>query len=361
MPLVKDIIEALEELAPRRLAEDWDNVGLQVGDVNAEVRRVVVAVDCDEGALEAALAPRRRAQLIITHHPLLFKPLSSLEFSTPKGAFIKELVKHDLACYALHTNADNSLRFSASRKLAAMIGLENLVLLGLVAEDALVKIIAPVPADKPDELAARLLDLGVRRVEVAAVPQLVRSGKTGLDSRSELAISFECARADLAYYRKRLEQLLGGAVPLSVIPLETHNQTYGAGVVGKLKQLTSLERIAELLTAALGSSSYALGGAPERKVQHVAICSGSGGSFVGEAAAKGAELFITGEIDFHRAQDALQLGLSLLVLQHAISEFPTAQAIQDYLRKQFPQLAIDLSLPKEPLQWYVQGGPKSEG
>ena len=356
MPLVKDVIERLEDFAPRGLAESWDNVGLQVGDPNCEVKRIVLSVDPDEAALQLALDGRKRAQLIITHHPLLFKPLGSLTYDTPRGQLVRELVRNDVALYSAHTNADNSLRFSASRRLAELLELGEPGPLGTAEQDAKVRLVFFVPEEQADPVALALMEAGVQDVELAAVPLLKPGASKGeLTSESHVAMAFDCAQADTAYYRARLQQALGGApARLTLIPLANRNTTYSAGVVGKLKQLTAVQGLAESLAGRLGAKTFALGGDPQRKVQHVAVCAGSGSSLVAEAAERGAELLVTGELGFHEAQEALQRGLSTVVLGHAISEQPTILAMQELLGKQFPSLEYARCEPQEPLAWRLR-------
>ena len=356
MPLVKDVIEELEDFAPQSLAESWDNVGLQVGDPNSEVKRIVLAVDCDAAALQLALDGRRKAQLLITHHPLLFKPLSGLTFDTPQGQLVRELVKQNIALYCAHTNADNSLKFGASRKLAALIDLSELAPLGLAEQDTKVRLSFFVPEAQSDAVALALMAAGVQDIELAAVPLLKPGAKEGeLASESHVAMAFECAQANTSYYRERLQQALGGAAAhLTLTPLANRNTTYSAGVTGTLKQLTAVEALAEGLAGKLGARAYGLGNDPQRKVQHIAIVAGSGSSFVAEVAERGAELFITGELGFHQAQDALQRGLSIVVLGHAISEQPTILAMQEFLSAQFPNLEYARCEPKEPLAWRLR-------
>jgi len=122
-PTVSDIIKVLDSLAPPTLAEAWDNVGLQVGDPERTVKNIWIALDPTYPVVKAAC--RQKIDLLITHHPLLFKPLQSLNFRTPVGSIIDLAVRHHLAIFAAHTNLDSALG-GINDILAGRIGLYDL-------------------------------------------------------------------------------------------------------------------------------------------------------------------------------------------------------------------------------------------
>jgi len=122
-PTVSDIIKVLDSVAPPALAEAWDNVGLQVGDRERTVKNIWIALDPTYQVVKAAC--RQRVDLLITHHPLLFKPLQSLDFLTPVGSIIDLAVRHHLAIFSAHTNLDSTLG-GINDILAARIGLSDL-------------------------------------------------------------------------------------------------------------------------------------------------------------------------------------------------------------------------------------------
>ena len=118
-----DIIDVLDNLAPPFLAEDWDNCGLQLGDPSWPVTKIWVALDPTLQVAEAACA--QKVNLLITHHPLIFKPLRSLEFNTPLGAVINLATRNRLAIFAAHTNLD-SAKGGLNDMLARRLGLTDL-------------------------------------------------------------------------------------------------------------------------------------------------------------------------------------------------------------------------------------------
>ena len=123
---VAKIIEIMNQLAPPLLAEEWDNVGLQIGDSRQPVRRIWVALDPSPEVVKAAC--QKKVDLLITHHPLIFKPLKSIDFDTPGGSIIQMAAHHQLAIFSAHTNLD-IVRDGVNDVLAQQLGLRNLTVL----------------------------------------------------------------------------------------------------------------------------------------------------------------------------------------------------------------------------------------
>ena len=130
---VSKIIQIMDQLAPPLLAEDWDNVGLQIGDPRQPARRIWVALDPSPEVVKAAC--QNKVDLLVTHHPLIFRPLKSIDFETPGGSIIQMAVRHQLAIFSAHTNLD-IVRDGVNDVLAQRLGLRNLAVLQPVqAED----------------------------------------------------------------------------------------------------------------------------------------------------------------------------------------------------------------------------------
>jgi dinuclear metal center YbgI/SA1388 family protein len=123
---VAKIIQIMDQLAPPLLAEDWDNVGLQIGDPRQPVRRIWVALDPSPEVVKAAC--KKKVDLLVTHHPLIFRPLKSIDFETPGGSIIQMAAHHQLAIFSAHTNLD-IVRDGVNDVLAQRLGLRNLAVL----------------------------------------------------------------------------------------------------------------------------------------------------------------------------------------------------------------------------------------
>jgi len=127
MTLLRDIIACLEEAAPSSLAEEWDNVGLLVGDKNAEVKRILLCMDITTGSVREAVS--KKADLIISHHPVLFKSVKRIVAGEGKGSLIHEIIKNNINVFAAHTNLDYAEN-GVNTRLAEVIGLKDCVVLG---------------------------------------------------------------------------------------------------------------------------------------------------------------------------------------------------------------------------------------
>ena len=140
---VAQIIEILDRLIPPWLAEEWDNVGLQIGDPQHPVRRIWIALDPGPEVIEAAC--KENVDLLITHHPLIFKPLKTIDFATPGGSIIQMATQHQLAIFSAHTNFD-IVRDGVNDILAKRLGLKNLEILQEVKVSAAAQDEAHQPA-----------------------------------------------------------------------------------------------------------------------------------------------------------------------------------------------------------------------
>ena len=157
---IKDVTRFLEEWAPLSYQESYDNAGLLTGDASAEVRGVLVTLDCTEGVVEEAI--RLGCNLIVAHHPILFKGLKKLTGSTYVERTIIKAVKHDVAIYAIHTNLDN-VHTGVNKKLAERIGLKNLKILA-PKSGTLSKLVTFIPKENADAVLSALHEAGVGQI-----------------------------------------------------------------------------------------------------------------------------------------------------------------------------------------------------
>ncbi len=156
-PLIKDITSIIEEQFPLHLAEEWDNSGLQIGSLDNQLTRVIVALDLDKHSLEKAI--RTEAELIITHHPMFMQGLKKINYNSYQGQLIREIIKHNITVYAAHTNLDAGEN-GLNDWLADILGLENISLLGRDKEDKLIKLVVYVPVTHINEVRQAINDAG---------------------------------------------------------------------------------------------------------------------------------------------------------------------------------------------------------
>ena len=217
VPKVKDIVEIIEEAAPKSWAEKWDNPGLQVGDMNADVRRVAVALDPVIDSISRSIDGG--ADLLVTHHPLIFPNISLVEIDRGVGKVIRLAIENSLAVYSAHTNFDRSPK-GTNRILAETLGL----------------------------------------TEIGPLFKVEDPGPKNAISNNDFAVA-----------------------------------------VGMLPETVSLNDFAASVKDKLNAPCVRIVGEKDMKVARAAVCGGSGGDFIKQAAESGADVFVTGEVKYHDA------------------------------------------------------------
>jgi dinuclear metal center YbgI/SA1388 family protein len=330
---VQDLLGVLHGLFPPDLAEEWDNVGLQVGDPAAPVERVLVALDPGAAAVTAACA--HGAQLLITHHPLLFKPLRRLTLDDPVGRVLWQAVRGGVAIIAAHTNLDvaadglnhwlaNRLELAATEPLQALTG-------------QLFKLVVFVPVAHAEAVADALFAGGAGQIGAydhcsfqAAGIGTFRPGPgttpfVGIAGRRERV---EEIRLETIVPQRRLSRVVEKLlkvhpyeeVAYDLIPLANQLPGAGLGRIGRLAAAMSLAELGDRVKTLLGCSSVRLVGRPEQSVVRIAVCGGSGAGLIAEAQRRGADVLVTGDIKYHEARQAEDLGLALLDAGHFATE-----------------------------------------
>ena len=327
--LVEDLERVLEALAPRELAEPWDNTGLLVGRRGSEVRRVLVALDLSEDVLVEAVTGGFQA--VVTHHPLLFRPLSRITDRERTGVLVTQLIAADIALFACHTNLDG-----AAGGLCDLAAGE----FGLVRTWPLVrpdagwkKLVGFVPEDALDRVSAAVFAAGAGRIgaysecafrvggEGSFTPGIGAKPFTGTVDRRERTPEVRWETVVPASRVATVVQAFLAAHPyeepaFDLYPLENVLSSGGQGRVGSALVPLPLVSLAETVAEMLDLSEVTYSGDPDRLVDTVAVVTGSGAGLMEAAAAAGAGAFITGDVRYHDADRASDLGLSLVVAPH---------------------------------------------
>lgn len=330
---VQDLLGLVHGLFPPELAEEWDNVGLQVGDPTATVARVLVALDPSAAAVAAAAA--QGAQLLITHHPLLFKPLRRLTPDDPVGRVVWQAVRNGVAIIAAHTNLDVASD-GLNRWLANRLGVEGCQPLQPAAGH-LFKLVVFVPVDHGEAVADALFAAGAGQVGAydhcsfrtlgtgTFRPGAGTTPFIGTVGQREVV---EEVRLETVVPQRRLSRVLERMlkahpyeeVAYDLLPLANQLPGAGLGRIGRLAEPLALAALAERIKGALGCQTVRLVGHPEQVVGKVAVCGGSGAGLIQEARRRGAEVLVTGDIKYHEARQAEALGLALIDAGHFATE-----------------------------------------
>jgi dinuclear metal center YbgI/SA1388 family protein len=330
---IHDLVGLLNALYPPALAEDWDNVGLQVGDPRAQVSKVLVCLDPTELALQAAVA--QGAEALLCHHPLIFKPLRNLTPGDETGRILFAAVQQKIAIAAVHTNLDRASN-GLNDWLAAALGLsECRPLLG--GDDQLVKLVVYVPAGYEDQVAEALFKAGAGAIgnydscsfrsegigtfhaNEGCSPFIGRVGERS--SVRELRLETVVPKNLL---NRVIERMVRAhpyeEVAYDLVPLANRRKEIGLGRIGRLAQVTTLATFAETVKEALQVEALRIVGKDQGSVSKVAVCGGSGASLLKEAARQGADVLVTGDVKYHEARNAASLGLALIDAGHFATE-----------------------------------------
>ena len=338
VPNVADCLSVLEEAYPPRWAESWDAVGLSVGERSVPVERVLFAVDPTREVAEEARD--YGAQLLVTHHPLFLRGVHGVAADAPGGAVVQTLIRAGCALYTAHTNADVA-RPGVSDALADALGVLDLQPIELSAADDLDKVVVFVPADRRAVVLDAMAGAGAGsigdyercawwgegtgtfRPGAGASPTIGKAGR--IEEVAEVRLEMVAPR------RRRTDVIsaMRAAHPyeepaFDVIPLAVPTDR-GLGRIGRLSAPTRLADFAATVAAALPptAAGVRVAGDPERIVERIAVCGGTGGSLAAPAARAGADVLVTADGRHHYVLDAVaETGIALVDVAHWASEWP---------------------------------------
>lgn len=362
---VGHIAQLIEKLAPKAWAEDWDNVGLLVGNNANQVQRILVALDGTAEVVEEA--EKLGAQLILAHHPIIFRPLKNLRADNPSAQVPIRLVEKGISYYAAHTNLDQS-DFSSSWTLGKYLGLEDMQLLAPNPGEKMVKLAVFVPVTDVETVRQALVKIGVGE-SVTDGPHSAFYSEVFFQSQGEGMFrplsGANPALGEVGTLTKVREAKLESILPVKlverairalkkvhpyeepaydIIPLSNSGKKRGYGIMGYLPETEKLEHLWQRLLSMIEKNEehiYAqkyrttgirLAGDGQKPVKKVAIVNGSGSSFISKALFQGVDFFISGDIDHHAALDALAGDMAVGDLGHFLSEAPMLMTLANYLR-----------------------------
>jgi dinuclear metal center YbgI/SA1388 family protein len=344
---VAQFVRILDRLAPPRLAESWDNVGLQVGNRNWPVRKVWTALDPLPEVVASAC--ENKVDLLVTHHPLFFKPVKYIDCNSPLGGIVEMALSRRLAIFCAHTNLD-SVPGGVNDALVGRMGLHTVRVLSGPADADLCKLVVFVPSDrvKPilDTLFAagagsmgdysccsfRCEGIGTFLPGEHASPAVGQIGT--LAEVAESRIEILVANADLDPVVRALKEVHPyESMAYDVYPLAVRDNQAGLGRVGKLESPLALDAFAAKLKAALNLPAVRIVGEADRLVETVAVCSGSGASLMTAAVAVGAQAYVSGDLGYHTARDAQQAGIGLIDIGHFGSEHLVVDVLAALIRE----------------------------
>lgn len=331
---VKDILACLDAAYPFSWAIPEDRVGLQVGDPEAQVTTVLVALEASLAVV--AEARDQGAQLLLTHHPLLYQPATEIREDRPAGKLLASLIRTGMAVAACHTNLDMAPK-GLNEHLASELRLEDLEILSPVRQDSWLKLAVFVPVGYEDRVRAALFDDRVGVIGRYSHCSFATKGQGTFlplegtkpfrgkvaafsraeESRLEVVVPESCVAPTLARLQVAhpYEELA-----YDLYPLTNSGPVLGFGRVGSWPQPLSWQEVVTRIKEVFAVSGVRVWGQPPAAVSQVAVCGGSGGDLIGQAQQKGASVYVTGEVRHHQAVPSPPEEFAIIEVGHFASE-----------------------------------------
>ncbi|WP_047154964.1 Nif3-like dinuclear metal center hexameric protein [Aneurinibacillus tyrosinisolvens] len=351
------IIQYFEAFAPKHLAMEGDKIGLQVGTLQKEVKKVMVTLDILEEVVDEAIA--EGVDLIIAHHAVIFRPLKNLRTDLPAGRLYEKLIKHDIAVYIAHTNLDVA-EGGINELMAEALGLENVDILEKWHEQKLKKIVVYVPASHVDGVRDAMARAGAGWIGHYShcsfgvkgtgtfLPREGTDPYIGEQGKLEQVEEIRMETIMPEEIQARVLKAMTGAHPYEevaydIYPVEQAGTTWGIGRIGTLPSPLTLEEFAGRVKEAFGVEGVRVVGPLDRQVRKIAVLGGDGNSFVSKAMFRGADVLVTGDIYYHTAHDAMAGGLSLVDPGHNVEKI-MKEAVQNVLEQRIKEEKLDTEI-----------------
>lgn len=353
--IVQDAINYLEELAPLNYAEDFDNVGLLVGDNNTKLTGILVTLDTLETVVDEAI--ENNCNLIVSFHPIIFSGLKKITGKTYVERVILKAIKHDIAIYAMHTALDNS-NLGVNHMICEKLNLVNRQIL-MPKQGTIKKLITYVPKDDAENVRQALFEAGAGHIgnyshcsfntegfgsfkgDEYSNPSKGKKGDLHFEEEVQVSMIFE-KHLQSKVMKTLLEAHPYEEVAFDILTLDNTNPTIGMGMLGELEhdmeETQFLNHLKKIFKAGTVRHSSLL----NKPIKKVAVLGGSGSFAIGAAIASGADAYITADLkyhDFYKAENKIILA----DIGHYESEQYTKNLIAAYLTKKITNFAIILS------------------
>ena len=353
MITIDEVVALIETKYPLSWQESYDNCGLQTGNLQATLTGIVISLDCTEQVIDEALA--NGANLIISHHPVIFSGLKKITGKSDAEKVIIKAIKHDISLYALHTNFDNAPE-GVSYQLANILGLNRIKPLQ-VSQGQLNKLSTYVPVDHADSLRNALFDagaggignydscsfnvagIGTFRPNQKANPFLGSAGE--LHQENEIKLEVLVPNHLLGSVTKALfNQHPYEEVAYEIIQLKNEWKELGSGAWGEFDEPKSADQFLNLVKETFGGNIKFT--SKVKQVKRVGICGGTGIFLLKNAFAAQCDAFITSDVKYHQFFDSSK-NLMIVDIGHYEAEILALSTIRDFLLQNFSTFAIQLA------------------
>jgi len=340
---VKNLLNNLDKIAPFSLQESFDNSGIQFADLDAPVTKILLSLDVTQDILDEAL--ENKANLIIAHHPLLFSPLKQI--TKQKNPLLYQAITHKINLVAFHTNFDLAEK-GLNDYVGNLLGIKKIVPLQSSSEK-IFKFAVYVPTQYADKVSQAIFKAGAGKIGrytetsfnidgkgtfkpmEGTNPFIGKIGKR--EEVQEIKIETVVAERDLDSVVQAMKSVHPYEEPAyDVYELKT-KPSYGIGIFGEIGKEAEISKFSLEVKNRLQARYIRLIKSNEQKIKRVALCTGGGDSLLEQANNKDADLYITGDITYHTALRAKELGLNVMDVEHFDTEKFFVEALYDQLIK----------------------------
>ena len=340
---LSDVIQKAEKEIPLHYQDSYDRCGLQVGSLEWDVTKVLFAYDFCHEVIDAAI--KQKVQLIVSHHPLSMKDYRLIHLDSYEGQIIQKAIQHKIALYSFHTNHDVSL-FSLNRFYAKKMGLAKLKVIKPTVETPYAKLIVYVPKTHTEVVMEALFSCGAGHIGNYSHCSFRTAGK-GTFKGSEYSNPFlgqpgvleESVedKLETVVEKKDLNRILEKMllahpyeeVAYDIVPLTNVRSQIGHGITGVLDKAISLKSILPKIKKIFEVKDLVFVGQEKQLIKSVGICTGSGTSLLPDVIRQKIDLFITGDIKYHYAVEALRQDICLVDVSHFASEIKSVDLLKD--------------------------------
>ncbi|WP_435354227.1 Nif3-like dinuclear metal center hexameric protein [Emticicia sp. SJ17W-69] len=362
---IKEISNYLEEFAPLAYQENYDNAGLIVGNASTEITGILVTLDSTEEVIDEAIA--QGCNLVVAHHPIVFKGLKKLTGKNYVERTIIKAIKNDIAIYATHTNLDSVIG-GVNFKIAQLLDLQQVKILSPKSQ-TLMKLIVFVPIDNTQMVVDALHEAGAGMIGNYTHVSFRGEG-TGSFRPNELANpTIGTANVQEEVHENRVEVIFPAylknlvlaamyrthiyeEVAHDIVLLENQNQEVGSGAIGELAEAMDEKEFLQYLKQKMNVSVIRHTNLLGKPIKKIAVCGGAGGFLLNDALAQNADIFITSDYKYHEFFDA-DKRIIIADIGHYESEQFTKELLKDYICKKMLNFAVHLSVtPTNPINYY---------
>jgi len=352
---IKELTQYLEEIAPLAYQEEYDNAGLIVGQASKEIHQALISLDCTEEVVDEAIA--QKCDIIISHHPIVFKGLKKFNGNHYVERVIIKAIENKIAIYAIHTNLDHILA-GVNGKISEKIGLKNCKILSPKV-GVIKKLVFFTPLAYADIIKEKLYAAGAGNIGNYSECSFNISG-TGTFKANEQAKPFigetnilhqeNELRIEMIYpapAEKRILSALWASHPYEEVAYEissidNEHQNVGAGIIGELEDERSGLDFLHDLKEKMGLTVIRHTQILDTKVKKVAVCGGSGSFLLNKAIQANADVLVTADFKYHEFFDA-DKKILIADIGHYESEQFTQELLLDIITKKFPNFAVRLT------------------